>query len=57
MLLVVLVIMASPHFDSLVPPEVKDFLAQEEGPAAFCLVLLGSVGAIMAVNDSKNKKH
>jgi hypothetical protein len=56
LLLVVLVILSEPAYSHLLPPEVHEFLAQEEGPAAFCMALVAAVTAAMAVNNSKNKK-
>ena len=53
LLLVVLMVMSEPAFARLLPPEVHEFLAQEEGPAAFCMALVAAVTATMAVNKGK----
>ena len=45
--------LSEPAFARLLPPEVHEFLSQEEGPAAFCMALVAAVTAAMAVNKGK----
>jgi hypothetical protein len=56
LLLVVLTVLSEPAYAELLPPEIHRFLAEEQGPAAFCMAFVAAVTAAMAVNNSKNKK-
>jgi hypothetical protein len=55
LLVIMLVVLASPEYVSHIPPEVRQFLHEDEGPAAFCMALAATVTGILAVNKSRTK--
>lgn len=50
---IVLAILSEAARASHIPREVREFLCEGEGPAAFCMALVAAITAAMAVNNSK----